>query len=111
MRADPAAKSLDFQIPELRLAVFDHLDPVTSTCLGLTCKSFYKIHRSYHSKVRLNQEVRSMDGRRYLLHEILRKWVPPNLTYCRVAPHMFMTHERAREKIQKAIVLWASWGL
>lgn len=31
-------------IPDIHLAIFDHLDPVTSTCLGLTCKHFYRLH-------------------------------------------------------------------
>jgi hypothetical protein len=31
-------------IPDIHLAIFDHLDLVSSTCLGLTCKYFYRLH-------------------------------------------------------------------
>ncbi|KAH8773123.1 hypothetical protein F5882DRAFT_381409 [Hyaloscypha sp. PMI_1271] len=34
--------------PELQNKIFSYLDPVTSTCLGLTSKKFYAIHKSLH---------------------------------------------------------------
>ncbi|KAI0007932.1 hypothetical protein F4779DRAFT_482854 [Xylariaceae sp. FL0662B] len=40
--------------PELHFAIFDFLDPIDSTCLGLTSKHFYAIHRRIHGKVPLS---------------------------------------------------------
>lgn len=34
--------------PEIQLALFDQLDAVSSTCLGLTCKYFYNLHVAQH---------------------------------------------------------------
>lgn len=41
-------------LPELQLEIFDRLDPVSSTCLGLTSKHFYVIHRRKHQSVKLD---------------------------------------------------------
>jgi hypothetical protein len=38
---------------ELHYAIFDFLDPIDSTCLGLTNKHFYAIHRRMHGTVPL----------------------------------------------------------
>ncbi|KAK4100044.1 hypothetical protein N658DRAFT_145069 [Parathielavia hyrcaniae] len=38
---------------ELHYVVFDFLDPIDSTCLGLTNKHFYTIHRRLHGSVSL----------------------------------------------------------
>ena len=34
--------------PEIHLSLFKHLDVVTSICMGLTCKTLYKIQQSIH---------------------------------------------------------------
>ena len=39
---------------EIHLKVFDLLDLNSSTCLGLTCKKLYPIHRALHGVVPLN---------------------------------------------------------
>ncbi|AEO59246.1 hypothetical protein MYCTH_2315675 [Thermothelomyces thermophilus ATCC 42464] len=39
--------------PELHFVIFDFLDPIDSTCLGLTNKHFYAIHRRLHGTVPL----------------------------------------------------------
>lgn len=39
---------------ELHYAIFDFLDPIDSTCLGLTSKHFYNIHRRMHGIVPLS---------------------------------------------------------
>lgn len=39
--------------PELHYAIFDFLDPIDSTCLGLTSKHFYSIHWRMHGTVPL----------------------------------------------------------
>ncbi|KIH86795.1 f-box domain containing protein [Sporothrix brasiliensis 5110] len=40
--------------PELHYTIFDFLDPIDSTCLGLTNKHFYDIHRRMHGAVPLS---------------------------------------------------------
>ena len=49
------AKGITFMTmpPELHLQLFRHLDPVTSTCLGLTCATVYQIHWNIRGKVTL----------------------------------------------------------
>ena len=39
--------------PELHYAIFDFLDPIDSTCLGLTSRQFYAVHRRMHGTVSL----------------------------------------------------------
>jgi hypothetical protein len=43
--------------PELHLEIFKHLHPVSSTCLGLTCKEFYPIHKQLHGVVNLRAKI------------------------------------------------------
>lgn len=40
--------------PELHYTIFDFLDPIDSTCMGLTNKHFYDIHRRLHGTVPLS---------------------------------------------------------
>ncbi|KUJ19745.1 uncharacterized protein LY89DRAFT_779656 [Mollisia scopiformis] len=40
--------------PEILLLIFDYLNPAASTCLGLTCKKLYPVHRAIHGIVRLS---------------------------------------------------------
>jgi hypothetical protein len=40
--------------PELHYAIFEFLDPLDSTCLGLTNHRFYEIHRHLHGTVPLS---------------------------------------------------------
>ena len=40
---------------ELQAEVFRVLDPVSSTCLGLTCKDFYAVHKSVKGVVKLSE--------------------------------------------------------
>lgn len=39
---------------ELHYAIFDHLDPIDATCLGLTNSHFYDVHRRMHGTVPLS---------------------------------------------------------
>ncbi|KAK6950819.1 hypothetical protein Daesc_007344 [Daldinia eschscholtzii] len=48
------ALTLEDLPPELHYAIFDFLDPIDSTCLGLTSKHFYSIHKRMHGKVSLS---------------------------------------------------------
>ncbi|KAK1480041.1 F-box domain-containing protein [Colletotrichum cuscutae] len=50
----PSARMDIFDLPaELHYAIFDHLDPIDSTCFGLTNSHFYDIHRRMHGPVPL----------------------------------------------------------
>ncbi|KAL0942430.1 f-box domain-containing protein [Colletotrichum truncatum] len=51
----PSAHMDIFDLPiELHYAIFDHLDPIDSACLGLTNSHFYDIHRRMHGIVPLS---------------------------------------------------------
>ncbi|GJC98317.1 F-box domain-containing protein [Colletotrichum higginsianum] len=51
----PSARMDIFDLPaELHFAIFDHLDPIDSTCFGLTNSHFYNIHRRMHGSVPLS---------------------------------------------------------
>jgi len=50
----PSARLTLMNLPgELHFAIFDFLDPIDSTCLGLTNSHFYAIHRRLHGTVPL----------------------------------------------------------
>ena len=51
--AVPWKMTLDCLPPEIHVAMFDYLDLIDSTCLGLTNKHFYAIHRRIHGTVPL----------------------------------------------------------
>ena len=63
--------------PEIQLSIFDHLDPVTSTCLGLSSKKLYPLHRSTHKKVGLYET--SSDHHSLPLAIYLKNWAPSDL--------------------------------
>ncbi len=56
---------------ELQLRIFTYLNPVTSTCLGLTCKELWGIHKSRHNSVCLTE----MSERCIQLHCFLQEWM------------------------------------
>jgi len=73
---------------ELHLALFKLLDPVTSTCLGLTCKAFYAIHWSDHGRVPLwapEKHIISPFSIPYSysggLWNLLEDWFPADMSY------------------------------
>ncbi|TPX12229.1 uncharacterized protein E0L32_007115 [Thyridium curvatum] len=49
-----ATLTLEDMPPELHYAIFDWLDPIDSTCLGLANKHFYDIHVRMHGRVPLS---------------------------------------------------------
>jgi len=69
---------------ELLLKIFSHLDPGNSTCLGLTCKRLYKLHRLLHGSVRL--ETRCYTAHSPApgpkLYEMLEEWYGPGFEMC-----------------------------
>lgn len=62
--------------PEIQLSIFDHLDPVASTCLGLSSKKLYPVHRSKHKKVGLFEGTRDQH---IPLCFHLKNWAPQDL--------------------------------
>ncbi|PMD14450.1 hypothetical protein NA56DRAFT_711027 [Hyaloscypha hepaticicola] len=75
--------------PELHLEIFKHLRPVSSTCLGLTCKEFYRIHKQLHGMVGLHEPIIICQPRRYpswrftRLGALLTKWAGPKFYFHR----------------------------
>jgi hypothetical protein len=76
--------------PELQLSIFESLDPVSSTCLGLTSRKLYPMHRAAHKNVGLydtapgytsHSRHRGREEERggLPLCMLLKNWVPENL--------------------------------
>jgi len=81
--------------------IFEHLDPVTSTCLGLTCKRFYAIHRAIHGSVPLKSSILivplyrlsyDIANTQYGLWRLLQDWVPFGMQFC-WRKDKFFSHE------------------
>ncbi|PMD60613.1 uncharacterized protein K444DRAFT_629113 [Hyaloscypha bicolor E] len=72
--------------PELQNKIFSYLDPVTSTCLGLTSKKFYAIHKSLHGvNATLLFTPTDFFGvgtrvKRFSLIELLKDWIKDKIT-------------------------------
>lgn len=60
---------------DIKLSVFDHLDPVSSACLGLSSRHLYPSHRYLHKNVSLYEQA---DGNTPLVFQ-LKDWAPDNL--------------------------------
>lgn len=60
---------------DIKLSVFDHLDPVSSACLGLSSRHLYPSHRYMHKHVSLYEQA---DGNVPLCFQ-LRDWAPEDL--------------------------------
>jgi hypothetical protein len=85
---------------EIQFSIFDHLDPVASTCLGLSSKKLYPVHRSKHKKVSLFEGSRDKDIP-LCLH--LKNWAPQDLmldweTEKLVSRERYAALQREREK-------------
>ena len=77
-------KPLSKLSPELQTIIFEKPidDSVTSVCLGLTCKAFNEIHKTFHhGPISLNATVRcGYDfGVKAMLRSFLYKWMGPNM--------------------------------
>ncbi|KUJ10956.1 uncharacterized protein LY89DRAFT_723462 [Mollisia scopiformis] len=91
--------------PEILLMIFDHLDPVSSTCLGVTCKNFYPIHRAIHGTVGLSAYIIGInkcypdgqyrEGWEFCLGALLRDFLPGHV-YLSVWGHR--GHKGSRNK-------------
>lgn len=62
--------------PEVQLSIFETLDPVSSTCLGLTNRKFYPMHRARHKKVGLYE---GSYNHGLPLCMLLKDWAPEDL--------------------------------
>jgi len=98
---------------DIILEIFDRLSPISSTCLGLTCKTFYTIHREIHGSVDLNTsssyeitcpmggESKIAEGK---LHVFLHGWMwrGANLVWGGLYDLKFITVERfVSERLQE----------
>jgi hypothetical protein len=66
--------------PEVYLEILSNIDPITSVCLGLTCKKFYGIHWDEHGKVPLklgHDSIGPESGPMILVNlgNLLRSWL------------------------------------
>jgi len=61
--------------------LFEILDPVTSTCLGLTCKKFWAAHKVFHKKPLSMDSSSYYFGPRPKLHELLGNWMGTGMEY------------------------------
>ena len=87
---------------DIHFKIFELLrnDPVVSTCLGLTCKTLYRIHRTFHGKVPLTEITAGFTPYAYndrLLSTHLKDWIPAELVYDNRFTHKFITKERLLE--------------
>lgn len=96
---------------ELHLYIFSYLDPVFSTCLGLTCKPLYLVYQSLRHKVCLFTESRIQFATLHFthrppitLHHLLLKWAKP-LVFCHLDHGRFVTPRRRVEKVIRGLEL------
>lgn len=71
---------------EIQRMIFKLLDddPVSSICLGLTCKHFMDLHKGFYpgpGPIPLNSKTFLADGRERKLKILLRTWIPNDLVF------------------------------
>ena len=91
--------------PELQLRVFDLLDRCSSTCLGLTSRIFYRLHRAARGKVPLCAFYfipGAPDCRGFRLHVLLKEWAGPELLYCEIRDKFASRTSLEIERIERA---------
>ncbi|KAF8851294.1 hypothetical protein BDZ45DRAFT_808436 [Acephala macrosclerotiorum] len=86
------------------LTILDQLDEATSTSLGLTCHSFYELHKLRYPQGTSLQAQTALSGtsEQLYLYEILRSWMPKDLHYFAVnnfSDGKYMTKQRCLEKV------------
>jgi hypothetical protein len=89
---------------EVILLIFEKLHPVTSTCLGLTCKKLYPIHRSLHGTVGLKRTVLGTWQGSPHLGELLGRWVGLELYYFEPL-EKFVTNDQIGDFIEEVCLL------
>jgi hypothetical protein len=73
---------------EVHFKIFKHLSPVSSACLGLTCKALYRIHWSLHQCVRLDRDDPDTNAR---LSYLLESWMAPLVLWSKGKTVKFVT--------------------
>ena len=68
---------------EIHLKIFKHLSPVSSACLGVTCRALYRFHWSLHQRVRLEDDDR--------LPYLLEYWMRPLVLWTEGETVKFLT--------------------
>jgi hypothetical protein len=63
---------------DIHFQILSYLHPIFSTCLGLTCKRLYTIHRSLHSTVRTSDLWLTVEVE---LQQLLETWMAPKYTW------------------------------
>ena len=61
--------------------LFELLEPVTSTCLGLTCKEFWAVHKAFHKKPLSIDSSSYYFGPGPKLYELLGNWMGTGMEY------------------------------
>ncbi|KAE9375334.1 hypothetical protein N431DRAFT_463421 [Stipitochalara longipes BDJ] len=91
--------------PELQLRVFDLLDRCSSTCLGLSTRVFYRLHRAARGKVPLCAFYfvpGASDCGGFRLHVLLKEWAGPELQYCEIKDKFVTRTSLEMERIERA---------
>ncbi len=87
------------------MKIFGYLGPVSSACLGVTCKTFYALHRAKHGTVRLwaNEQGRTSDYVKGgdLLANYLISWVPQLIRKYNYMQGVFVTEEKFQELVKE----------
>lgn len=89
---------------EVQLLIFDNLyaisDSCTSTCLGLTCRTFYSVHRAYFPvaiDLLISTPRNGILSRQWNLCDLLKSWVPDDMDIRFIFDEgkvLFMTEEQ-----------------
>jgi hypothetical protein len=67
---------------DIHIELFRHLDNVTATCFGLTCKAFWRLHRVANGQVWLwENSPRGLQTFGKPLYELLETWMLSGLVY------------------------------
>ncbi|KAF4632843.1 hypothetical protein G7Y89_g5280 [Cudoniella acicularis] len=86
--------------PQLHLRLFKLLDNDTSTCLGLTCKHLWAIHKDEQRKYKNFKEDHGISSRRPFnlysqLPFLLKEWVGPHMCYVDMNIFRFIRKRKA----------------
>jgi len=75
-----------------------HSLDVSATCLGLTCKHFYKIYKDHYSErwhiPSLNESEIYHDDSKIRLADLLKEWTGPNIVIDELLNQKFALRER-----------------
>jgi hypothetical protein len=93
--------------PELQLRVFDLLDRCSSTCLGLSTRVFYRLHRAARGRVPLCAFYfipGGPDCSGFRLHVLLNEWAGPELLYHEIKDKFVTRTSKEIEEYERAML-------